>query len=84
MNNKYKILIVEDEENIRTLLCAPVEANGYQAIEADTCEQGRLMFTSYVPDLVILDLGLPDDDGIKLLKEVRKESLTPVIMLSAH
>ncbi len=84
MNNRYKILIVEDEENIRTLLSALVEANGYQAIEADDCEHGRSMFTSYVPDLIILDLGLPDDDGITLLKEIRKESLTPVIILSAR
>ena len=84
MNNRYKILIVEDEENIRTLLSALVEANGYQAIEADNCEHGRSMFTSYVPDLIILDLGLPDDDGITLLKEIRKESLTPVIILSAR
>ena len=84
MNNRYKILIVEDEENIRTLLSALVEANGYQAIEADNCEHGRSMFTSYVPDLIILDLGLPDDDGITLLREIRKESLTPVIILSAR
>lgn len=83
-NNKYKILIVEDEENIRGLVAALVEANGYQAIEANNCATGKLMMTSYVPDLVILDLGLPDADGIELLTEIRKDSLTPVIVLSAR
>lgn len=84
MNNKYKILVIEDETNIRNLLVALLETNGYAAIEAGNCESGKMMYESYRPDLVILDLGLPDLDGTAFIKEVRKEALTPVIVLSAR
>ena len=84
MNNKYKILVVEDEANIRNLLVALLETNGYAAITAGDCTTGKMMYESYRPDLVILDLGLPDLDGTIFIKEVRKVSLTPVIVLSAR
>lgn len=84
MNNKYKILLIEDESNIRTLVSTMLETNGYQTIVAETCSAGKLMFDSYIPDLVILDLGLPDADGIQFLRYVRKDSLTPIIVLSAR
>lgn len=83
-NNKYKVLIIEDEGNINNLLCALLETNGYQVISATSNKNGRMMFESYRPDLIILDLGLPDGDGRDFLKELRKESLTPVIVLSAR
>ncbi len=84
MNNKYKILIVEDEENIKKFVTALFEANGYQVLTAKTVESGLMIFASYLPDLVILDLGLPDLDGVEFLKEIRKHSVTPVIVLSAR
>lgn len=84
MNNKYKILVVEDEINIRNLLVALLETNGYAAIAAGDCTTGKMMYESHRPDLVILDLGLPDLDGTTFIKEVRKVSLTPVIVLSAR
>ncbi len=84
MNNKYKILIIEDEENIRKFVTALFEANDYRVLTAKTGEAGLLMFTSHLPDLVILDLGLPDLDGTEFLKEIRKDFLTPVIVLSAR
>lgn len=84
MNNKYKILIIEDEENIRKFVTALFEANDYQVLTAKTAETGLLKFASYLPDLVILDLGLPDLDGIEFLKAIRKDSLIPVIVLSAR
>ncbi|MBQ5837455.1 MAG: response regulator transcription factor [Clostridia bacterium] len=84
MNNKYKILIIEDESNIRTMVSTMLETNGYQAILAETCSAAKLMFDSYMPDLVILDLGLPDADGMQFIKYVRKSSLTPIIVLSAR
>lgn len=84
MNNKYKILIIEDEENIRKFVTALFEANGYQVLTASTVKSGLWLFTSHLPDLVILDLGLPDLDGTEFLKAVRKSSLTPVIVLSAR
>lgn len=83
-NNRYKILFVEDEENIRTFMLALLEANGYQVILASSYAEAKTMYFSYVPDLVILDLGLPDKDGSALLKEIREKDTTPVIVLSAR
>lgn len=83
-NNKYKILLVEDEANIRTLVSTMLETAGYQVIHAKTCKTAKTMFSSYLPDLVILDLGLPDLDGMFLLEYIRRDSLTPVIVLSAR
>lgn len=83
-NNKYKILIIEDEDNINNLLKTLLEASGYQVISADSCGNGLMLFSSHRPDLVILDLGLPDSDGMNFLKSIRKDSLTPVIVLSAR
>ncbi|MBO7196714.1 MAG: response regulator transcription factor [Clostridia bacterium] len=83
-NNRYKILLVEDEANIRTFISALLEVNGYQVILANNYAQARTMYFSYVPDLIILDLGLPDGDGSLLLSEIRVNDATPVIVLSAR
>lgn len=83
-NNKYKILLVEDEANIRNLVATMLETSGYQVIQAQKCSDAKTLYISYLPDLVILDLGLPDTDGINLLEYVRQESLTPIIVLSAR
>lgn len=83
-NNKYKILIIEDEDNINNLLKALLETSGYQVIPAKSCRSGEMLFLSHRPDLVILDLGLPDSDGMTFLKNARKNSLTPIIVLSAR
>lgn len=84
MNNKYKVLIVEDEKNILVLLTTLLEANGYKVLVATDRRSGNDMFRSHVPDLIILDLGLPDGDGSDLLKQIRAVDLTPVIVLSAR
>ena len=84
MHNKYKILIIEDEDNINNLLKALLETSGYKVIPAKSSQSGEMLFISHRPDLVILDLGLPDKDGMNFLKSVRKDSLTPVIVLSAR
>ena len=83
-NNKYKILIIEDENNIRNFITALLEANNYQIITAESCSSGQLMFNSYRPDLIILDLGLPDKDGTEFIRYVRSENSTPIIVLSAR
>lgn len=83
-NNKFKILFVEDETNIQTFVTALLEANDYQVISAETCTMAKTLYTSYVPDLVILDLGLPDRDGSIFLSDIRAGDLTPVIVLSAR
>ena len=82
--NKYKILIVEDEGNILDFVTVLLEANDYQVISAKNCEMAKTMYASHIPDLVILDLGLPDKDGSVLLKDIRCRDLTPVIVLSAR
>lgn len=83
-NNKYKILLVEDEAHIREFVSAILEVEGYQVITAKTCKEGKMMYSSYVPDLIVLDLGLPDADGLEMLNEIRKDSIKPVIVLSAR
>lgn len=82
--NKYKILIVEDEGSICGFVKTILEANDYQVIAASTCQQGIMMVASHVPDLIILDLGLPDKDGIWLIKSVRATSAVPILVLSAR
>ena len=76
--------MVEDEENIRTFVGALLEANGFQVILAKKCSEAQLLYASYFPDLVILDLGLPDKDGICFLRNIRERDPTPVIILSAR
>lgn len=84
MNNKYKIMLVEDEKNIHAFVSALLEAAGYTVISALNCSEGKLMFSSHNPDLIILDLGLPDEDGTSLLTYIRKCSYIPIIVLSAR
>lgn len=83
-NNKFKILIVEDEANICSFIQTLLETNGYQALVAQTCRMGLTLFASHNPDLVILDLGLPDRDGLELIRTVRQKYMTPIIVLSAR
>ena len=83
-NNKYKILVCEDDENIRSVVATVLETNGYQVITAGSCSEAEMMAVSYVPDLVILDLGLPDRDGTEFIKTVRKSSGMPILVLSAR
>ena len=84
MNNKYKILLVEDDRNIASFVQTILDANGYQVLLAECCRQGILMQRSHVPDLVVLDLGLPDMDGMELIRAVRKDSMVPIVVLSAR
>ena len=62
-NNKYKILVVEDDVNICSFVYTLLNTNGYQVLTAGTCDMGEALFCRINPDLVILDLGLPDRDG---------------------
>lgn len=83
-NNKYKILIVEDAANTRSFIKANLETSDYQVICAETCTLGIMMYASHHPDLIILDLGLPDRDGLDLIQEVRESDTVPIIVLSAR
>ncbi len=83
-NNKYKILVVEDDRNILSMIQTVLDSNGYQVLTAQRCQQGILMLTSHMPDLVVLDLGLPDMDGGEFIRVARRSSMIPIIVLSAR
>ena len=83
-NNKYKILVVEDDRNILSMIQTVLDSNGYQVLTAQRCQQGILMLTSHVPDLVVLDLGLPDMDGEEFIRRARRSTMIPIIVLSAR
>lgn len=83
-NNKYKILIIEDETNICNFVGTILETNSYQVLKAKSGKEGKMLFASHCPDLVILDLGLPDMDGLDFIKHTRKSSKIPIIVLSAR
>lgn len=83
-NNKFKLLIIEDDKNIAGFIQTILEANGYQVLTAERCQQGMLVFASHIPDLIVLDLGLPDMDGEEFIRMVRMGSTVPIIVLSAR
>jgi two-component system KDP operon response regulator KdpE len=78
------VLVVEDEAALRRFLRPSLVARGYRVIEAETGEEGLAMIRQYVPDVVLLDLGLPDLDGLEVTRRVRQESQVPIVVLSAR
>lgn len=84
MEIKEKILVIEDERRISNFLCTVLKANNYDVICADTGHDACAVINSHCPDLIILDLGLPDMDGLEILCSVRKWSAMPVIVVSAR
>lgn len=81
---KPTVLVIDDEVQIRRLLRATLEANGYQVREAGTGQEGINATAQRPPDAVILDLGLPDMDGVTVLKRVREWSHVPILVLSVR
>ncbi|MEN6410522.1 MAG: response regulator transcription factor [Anaerolineaceae bacterium] len=81
---KLKILVVDDEAAIRRFLHAALSANGHTVFEVDTGEGAIVMLEKHRPDLLILDLGLPDADGIDIIREVREWNNLPIIILSVR
>jgi len=79
-----KILIVDDEPQIRRFLRAGLPAHGYECVEAGTGAEALKVFTKEKPDAVILDLGLPDQDGFAVIQAIRGNTLTPIVVLSAR
>ncbi|MDD9267016.1 response regulator [Paenibacillus sp. GCM10023248] len=78
-----KILIIDDEAQIRKLLRVTLNAHGYEAAEAATGHEGMLQATMVRPDLIVLDLGLPDMTGMEVLAHIREWSKVPIIILTA-
>lgn len=79
-----KLLLIEDELPIRRFLRASLPPQGYQLEEATTGEEGLWQAAIYRPDVIILDLGLPDIDGLEVTKQLRQWTTTPIIVLSAR
>ena len=78
------ILVVEDDTALRGALMATLKAAGHRPVAARDGAEGRRWFAHYHPDLILLDLGLPDQDGLEIIRTVRLTSLTPIIVLSAR
>jgi len=79
-----KILLIEDEREIRRFLRVSLGSHGYRLVEADTGREGVIHAASQQPDLLILDLGLPDIDGMEVIRQVREWSQMPIVILSAR
>ncbi len=84
MDNKHSVLVIDDEQQIRRLLQVTLEANGYRIFTAATGEEGMTRATMDRPDMIVLDLSLPDLDGLELLRRLRQWSTIPVVVLSAR
>ena len=81
---KEKVLIVEDELGIRNFIATILNANDYDAITASSGADAMSMVTSHCPDVLLLDLGLPDMDGMEIVRAVRSWSNVPIVVISAR
>ena len=84
MNIREKILVVEDEKSIAHFISTLLNNNGYDAMQAVSGTEALSMISSHCPDLIILDLGLPDMDGLEILRQLRNWSSLPVVVVSAR
>ena len=84
MNIREKVLVIEDEKSISHFISAILNNNGYEALQARTGAEAMSMISSHCPDLIILDLGLPDMDGMDILRQIREWSSLPVVVVSAR
>jgi two-component system KDP operon response regulator KdpE len=84
MSHKDRILIVDDENGICKFLKAVLSVNNYDVLVAQTGAEACMMISSFTPDLVLLDLGLPDMDGLRVIKTVREWTELPIIVVSAQ
>ena len=84
MKNKQTILIIEDENTICNFISTTLVANDYKVLKAINGKEAISSFSSYCPDVILLDLGLPDMDGLDVLKQIRSWSSVPIIIVSAR
>lgn len=80
--NKAEILIIDDEPQIRKLLQINLESNNYKVLQAGTGKEGVVLAANHPPDLILLDIGLPDQNGHEVLQSLREWFQNPIIMLS--
>lgn len=84
MNNQVEILVIDDEPQIRKLLEITLQSNGYKVKEASTARDGLALAASHPPDIILLDLGLPDESGHVVLQALREWYTRPIIILSVQ
>lgn len=84
MNSKYTILIIEDEKNIAKFITNALISNGYRVLQAHSGTEGLALANSQCPDLIVLDLGLPDMDGMDIISSIRSWSDLPIVVVSAR
>ena len=84
METKHNLLIVEDEKAISNLIATTLETQGYHYEKASNGAQAMLAVTSHSPEVILLDLGLPDMDGLDIIRKVRSWSSVPIIVISAR
>ncbi len=83
-DDKELILLIEDEPQMRRFLRITLQSHGYRLVEAATAQEGLMQATTRNPDVVLLDLGLPDLDGLEVTKRLREWTQTPIIVISAR
>ena len=81
---REKILVIEDEKNISRLICSVLRKQGYEAIQAWSGKEAMMLLSSACPDVAVLDLGLPDMDGVEVIRKIRSWSTMPIIVISAR
>lgn len=81
---KITILVIEDEQNIASFICKTLKLHHYKTLQAFTGAEGLSIASSQCPDLILLDLGLPDIDGLNIIKDIRSWSSVPIIVVSAR
>ena len=84
MTIKDRILVVEDEKSISSLIRAILTGNNYDVIQAANGTEAFSMISSHCPDLIVLDLGLPDIDGMEIIRAIRSWTETPIVVVSAR
>lgn len=84
MDSKLKILVIEDDKYISNFIAVSLEKDAYKVLVAASAAEGLFLFASHHPDVILLDLGLPDRDGLEVIRELRQTSDVPILVVSAR
>lgn len=84
MTTKVKVLLIEDDKSISNFITTTLDGNGYKVTNASSGREGLSLAASFCPDIILLDLGLPDIDGVEILKQLRSWNNIPIIIISAR
>ncbi len=84
MSERCTILVIEDDKYIANFLAVSLQKHGYSVLVADTAASGLFYYTSHHPDIILLDLGLPDRDGLEIISELRQHDTLPILVVSAR